>query len=325
MPLAVTKKIVRILFATVGTTALFFAAWKYISIDLLNESLHNLQWRPFCLSFLAYTAVIAVRAIRFILLGANLSFLEAFSVAAIHNAMLRIMPFRSGELAYGFILKRLGKGEFGQGVAAMLMLRLLDFGMISGLTAILAGTYLSSSIGIGQILLVLFFGLSAVFLFFATAPVSRILTQQFLSKRETRNPSLWIWGVRAIRDVLNLSLKTRIMLSVTTAAVWGLVLIWFYYLMLGLGLSLSVSKSFSAGILGVLGSILPLSLVGSFGPFEGGIALGFVAIGLPAHAAATVSVLLSMFTFIHNWILALPGWGWVMIQTYQTASFKNKI
>ena len=310
-----TKKIVRVLFAVVGTAALLVAAWKYVSMEVIKASLEKLSFTYLVLALLAYTTVTAARASRFIILQPKLSFLDAFSAAAVHNALLRIMPLRSGELAYGIMLKRMGKGGFGQGVATVLVLRLLDFGMIAGLTAVLAGTYVSSSSYIGQTLLVAFFVLSAAFLFVAAGPVGRALDVHILSERQDGNPPLWVRGVEAIRDVLTLSLGRRIILALSTALLWGVVLFWFFFLMLGVGMDIPLSDAISAGMLGVVGSMLPLSLVGSFGPLEGGFALGFCAVGFEPGYAATVSVLISTFTFIHNWMVAFPGWGWVLYKS----------
>lgn len=309
-----TKQIVRVSIAVAGTLALLLAAWKYISIDVLKASLDNLNVPHLLLALVSYAAVTATRGFRYIILEPKLSFLDAFSAAAVHSAVLRVMPLRSGELAYGIMLKRMGKGGFGQGLAAVLVLRLLDFGMIAGLTAVLAGTYISSSSRIGQTLLVVFFILSAAFLFLAADPIGRALDRHILSKRQDTSP-LWIRGIQAIRDMLGLSLKRRIVLSLATAVLWGLVLFWFYFLMLGVGMKISLPSGFSAGILGVVGSILPLSLVGSFGPLEGGFALGFCAVGFETNYAATVSVIISMFSFTNNWIIAFPGWGWVLYRS----------
>jgi uncharacterized protein (TIRG00374 family) len=223
------------------------------------------------------------------------------------------MPLRSGELAYGIMLKRMGRGGFGQGVAAVLVLRLLDFGMVAGLTAVLAGTYISSSSRIGTTLLAIFFGLAFVFLFLVAEPVGRAL-ERIITSKSAASGKLWLRGVRAIADVLKLSLKKRTLLVVATALLWMLVLAWFYLLMRGAGMDIGLTDGLSAGILGVIGSMLPLSLVGSFGPLEGGFALGFSAVGHPPEVAATVSVVISTFSFLSNWIVALPGWFWVLMR-----------
>ncbi|MCP4599786.1 MAG: flippase-like domain-containing protein [Proteobacteria bacterium] len=309
---SIYSKIFRVFFAVGGTFVILILAWRYLSIEVLLDSFQDFHFVPLLVAFLMYFVVAAVRASRFVLVDANIFFSDAFCMAAVHNALLRVMPFRSGELAYGIMLKRMGKGEFGQGVATVLMLRLLDFTVIMAMAASSVSSYFSSSNDnwFALIIVLSFFAMGTFF--FASTPLARVVNRHVSAHVSKGNTSFWIKTLQAIESVLELSLRQRIFLIASTAILWFSVLMWFYFLMIGIGMSIDYQSALSSGMLGIVGSILPLSIIGSFGPMEGGFAVGFCAIGYDPYFATTQSVIISTFTFIHNWALAIPGWFWVL-------------
>ncbi len=308
-------KSIKYLFAVGGTVGILFLAWKFLSLEILLDSLSRLSAVPIIASFVAYLIVNTLRGFRFILLGANINAIDAFSMSAVHTALLRVMPLRSGELAYGVMLKRMGKGGFGHGVATILVLRLIDFSMIIIMSAITVSTYLEWSEKAQKLIItILSIGLVG-FLFFASKPIVRLANRFISGQKQTEKKPLLVRAVSSVTTVLNMSLKRRILLLLSTAVLWSMVLVWFYFLMLGTGMKIGGADAFTAGMLGVVGSMLPLSLIGSFGPLEGGFALGFCAVGFDAPVAASHSVIISTITFVQGWILALPAWFWVVARS----------
>lgn len=313
------SKIVRIVSAVGGTAGILFLAWKYLSFELLFDSLRNLNVGLLLGALLLYAVISCLRGFRFVLISEGLSFGDAFSMATVHNALLRVMPFRSGELAYGIMLKQMGKGGFGRGMASLLVLRLLDLAFITVIAAVSVGSYFASSRFLWSSLLIGFFVLAMSFLFFASAPLARSADKLVNARAHGEKMPLWARALKALAAVLRLSLRRRILLSLSTLLLWGVMLSWFYLLMLGAGMSIGIADGFSAGVLGVIGSLLPLSVVGNFGPQESGFALGFCSVGYTPEVAAAHSVVVSALSFVQNWILAVPGWFWVL-----SKSRKNK-
>jgi uncharacterized protein (TIRG00374 family) len=298
-----------------GTVGILFLAWRYLSIDVLVSSLNNLVPMPIFISMAIYIAINLLRGLRFILLGSDISVADAFSMASVHTALLRVLPLRSGELSLGVMLKRTGQGGFGQGVATILVLRIVDFALIMIMAAASVGTYLKLS-GKTQIAVIILLALLLIgFLFFLSTPIARSANRFITTRSEKSQTSLWVRSIKAVAAVLELSFQRRILLLLVTIALWFLIIVWFYLLVIGTGLSVSKPEGFSVGMLGILGSMLPLSLIGSFGPLEGGIALGLCAVGFAPEIAASHSVIISSITFVQNWILALPGWFWVFFRS----------
>ncbi len=195
---------------------------------------------------------------------------------------------------------------------AVLILRLIDFALVMILAAVSLSTYLKWSAGIRSAMIV---GLSAalvIFVFFVSTPIAKALDRFIASRGETSRSALWVRALGALAAILKLSFQKRLLLLLSSLFLWGLILIWFYLLMSGMGTIISVSDGFSVSMLGIVGSMLPLSLIGSFGPMEGGFAVGFAAVGFSPDIAASFSVILSTFTFIQSWILAIPAGVWVM-------------
>ena len=312
-------KTVRIIVAVAGTLALLVLGGRYLSLDVLKDSVHNLRILPILGAIGVYTTVTAVRAGRFVLAGADITFGDAFSVAAVHAALLRVMPFRSGELAYAIMLKKMGKGELGQGIATVAMLRLLDLAVVMVMAASSVSAYFAGNPRTVQLVILLISFAAMGIFFFASTSMANFLDRVVRPAKEREKVPFWAKAVGAVSATLRLTLKRRILLIASTAFLWFLMLTWFYLLMRGVGVTIDYQSGLSAGMLGIVGSILPLSVVGSFGPMEGGFALGFVALGFTAEVAATRAVLLSSFSLINNWLIAIPGWIW-----YLTKSVKNK-
>lgn len=296
----------RIALAILFSGGLVYFFSRHLSGALLKSILLGLKTTPALLSLGIYVVLTAIRAWRFRLAGSAAGGCVLFRIAAIHAALLRIMPLRSGELAYGFMLRRTHSGGMAEGIATIVVLRLLDvivilplvaFALLQ-LTALAPPTWLPIGLA-GAFLL-------AVTFYFALGALGRSLVERFFAP--TRSASKGVGGklASAITQVTDLSLSRRLSLLGVTAFLWAMVLVWFHFSLLAIGAVFSWEDGIRVGILGVTGSIVPLSLVGSFGPMESGFALGLSACGQSARLAAANAVIVSGLTFLANWVVALP-------------------
>ncbi|MDD5309523.1 MAG: lysylphosphatidylglycerol synthase domain-containing protein [Deltaproteobacteria bacterium] len=298
-------RVVRIAVAAAFTAAIVALAASTLSVESLSKAFSSVTLVPALLALGAYVAVNTVRACRFLLSGARVPFRVLFCIAAVHSALLRVMPLRSGELAYGILLKRTGGGGFGAGVATILMIRILDFATILPVgAAILALGLVRASSGLA-IAAVVVAGVGLGALFFLLGPVSRAVAR-FMS---ARSPDGFLARTAStLAETYGLPLGRRVALMAITLGLWALILGWFFLSLYACGIRLGAVHGLVVGVLGVLGSTLPVSLVGTFGPMEGGIALGLAAVGHTPDAAAATALVTSVLTFLANWVLALPAW-----------------
>jgi uncharacterized protein (TIRG00374 family) len=309
------SKTLRLFFAIGGTAGIFFLAWKYLSWQVFMDSFGKLHPAPLAISAALYIAITAVRAVRFLLVGADITFGDAFAMASVHNALLRVMPFRSGEIAYAVMLKRMGKGGLGEGVATVFLLRLLDLAVVIVVGAASVGSYFVSMKNLWTVALIGLFVSALFFVFFAADSIIRFADGIVSPRLGDKKRALWSRAIQAVKDTLKLSFRRRVLLLSSTLLLWLMILAWFYFLMRGTGMSIGLFDGLSAGMLGVVGSMLPLSIIGSFGPLEGGLAIGFCAVGYGAALAANQSIVISTLTFVQNWTIAIPGWFWVLARS----------
>ncbi len=301
-------KTVRIAASAVFTAIIVALVFRYLSMETLLKALSRLDiWLAF-FAVNVYLAVTAVRAFRFVVAGARLPFATMFKIAAVHAALLRVMPLRSGELAYGLMLKRHGGGGFTEGIAAILMLRVLDLATILPLATAIAVAWISGSDGGWSTLGLLAACVALLIFFFSLGPLSRKLATKIAQGSE----SGWLGKVgrtvQTLAEAYSMPFSKRLALLGITVLMWGLVLLWFHLTLLSIGAVGGMEEGLTVSVLGVTGSILPVSLVGSFGPMEGGFALGLAAIGHGHDVAAAESIVASAVTFATNWIVALPAW-----------------
>ena len=305
-------KILKLIFAIGGTAVILFLAFKYLSADILLSSLQNLRPIPLLASLGAYVGITAMRAARFTILGRQLGYSNAFAIASVHAALLRVMPLRSGELAYGIMLRRMGRGGFGEGMAAIAVLRLLDLAVLLVIAAVGISVRFSMLEKYHTTLIVGIAAALAVSLFFALTPIVRAVEPRFGTPPENGKLPMRFRLLAAVKSATQISLRRRAALLICTGVTWLLMPLWFYTLMLSGGMSIGVLDGFASTVFGLIGSILPLSLIGSFGPMEGGFAFGLTAVGFSPEAAASHAVIISTLALVDNWLVAIPGWFWVL-------------
>ena len=305
-------RILKLVFAFGGTAVILLLAFKYLSADILLSSLQNLRPIPLSAALGAYVGITAMRAARFTILGRQLGYSNAFAVASVHAALLRVMPLRSGELAYGIMIRRMGRGGFGEGMAAIAVLRLLDLAVLLVIAAVGVGVRFSALEQYHTTVIVGVAAAAAVSLFFALTPIVRALKPRFGTPPEAGKPPIRFRLLAAMQSATQISLKRRAALLMCTFAIWLLMPLWFYLLMLSSGMTIGVLDGFASTVFGLIGSILPLSLIGSFGPMEGGFAFGLTAVGFSPEAAASHAVIISTLALVDNWLVAIPGWFWIL-------------
>ena len=117
--------------ALVITALLLWALWRHAAGLEMGRFLAQLDWQWALGAVIPYTLVYLARALRFWILTDGARYGEWLAITALHGFFLRIMPFRTGELAYAMLVRRSGLAELGQAVVWLLLLRLLDAGVVS--------------------------------------------------------------------------------------------------------------------------------------------------------------------------------------------------
>jgi hypothetical protein len=302
------RRLLRILAGAVFTAIVLAFVFSAVTASNLKDVLSRLDISFALLALLSYIGVTALRGWRYVAAGAAVPFHVAFQVASLHSALLRVMPLRSGEFAYGILMRQAGGSNFVAGMASIFLLRILDLAVVLPLAAVVVAVNLSdqiSGIGIGMIAAA---GFLLSLLFFLIEPILRRIRGRFGDVPPSGVRSKIVKIFDALLEAYHLPLKRRILLVGITALMWGALLVWCHFAFQAIDAVAVFEESIVASVLGIIGSILPLSLLGSFGPMEGGFALGLSIIGQDQGIALANALIASSLTLACSFAVALPCW-----------------
>lgn len=264
-----------------------------------------------------YLVLYVVRAERFILLAPGTPFSVMFCITAIHNFMLRVLPMRTGELSYAFLVRRAGTSGLGESLLGLFLLRLLDATAVVlifvAALAIDRTTYrddsqlallIAGGVAVVGMLTVLFFRqlLALGFVIFAgTLKLLGLTRYQRVSSVVEKLGTL-------IRSYTRLTLRLILAQAALTLVVWMFNFVIVFAIMRGFSVKVSFVQAVLGGTGATVTGFLPVGGVGSFGALEAGWAVGFVLVGLAKPLAVATGFGFSLVTFAGAAVLALASW-----------------
>lgn len=107
---------------------------------------------------------------------------------------------------------------------------------------------------------------------------------------------------------MNLSLWRRFQLGFWSFYCWGAYFLTFHLILRTFGVDLAFLRTVLGSSAAIVGSVIPISGLGTFGALEGGWTAGFVAFGLEPATAASTAILMSGLTLSFAVLLAAIGW-----------------
>jgi hypothetical protein len=246
-----------------------FTPWR-----LLAERVATVPWPGWVAATLGMSATYALRAgrlhaeWRWKLRTLGLGYRECLQITLLHNAAINILPMRSGEASYAFLLHRRWGVGLGDATASLLWLRLQDM-MVLGVLgiAILVPAPLPWRLG---------FAVAAIAAAATLLPalVRRVHVRARWSRAST--------SARRVRKAWHLVAKVAAAFRAARggAAAWGFAIA-NWVLKLGIVGTLLISLadlSPGAGFCGALGGelagVIPLQAPAGVGTYEAGVALG---------------------------------------------------
>jgi uncharacterized membrane protein YbhN (UPF0104 family) len=261
-----------------------FTPWK-----LLAERVATVPWPGWVGATLGMSATYALRAGRlraewlWKLRTLGLGYRECLQITLLHNAAINILPMRSGEASYSFLLHRRWGVSLGDATASLLWLRLQDM-MVLGVLgiAILVPAPLPWRIG---------FAIAAIVAAALLLPV--LVRRAHVRARWARALA---HGAASTRRVKVWSLVAKVAAAFRAARgglpAWGFAIAnWMLKLsIVGMLLTSLANIPAGAGFCGALGGelagVLPLQAPAGVGTYEAGVALGTQARHAKIAAAA---------------------------------------
>jgi glycosyltransferase 2 family protein len=254
---------------------------------------------PLCLlaGFGLYTGTYFFRAWRFhILLNKEVSIKDLFHIEGVHNMMNYLLPARTGELSYVYLLKTEQNKTTGESLASLIIARIFDFIIISILFFLLflcinnLPPAISTAVVMGILILflmvsflfgLLFYGNTflkiqknlAHFLNFKNIPAG-----DYISKKSEEIFYCFETFKTGKRDM-------HISVILLSIGIWVMSYSVFYLIAISMHIPSDPIQILFAVSFAVFSTVLPIQGIGGFGTMEGGWALGFISVGLTKEVA----------------------------------------
>lgn len=263
-----------------------------------------------------YGSLVVLRSLRYRVIAPDVPMRTLLTVHAVHALLLRLMPLKTGELGFAWLMARSNAGGFSRNLLGLVMLRVLDLTTVLSLFTLGLVLFGSASFARGQLSLA---PLIAAAVVAALAPLylrgllraaARLLDLVLaLTRLERVEPVAR--AQRSVRESIAWSdaLPRRALVVATglTTVQWLVNYVLFFVLLEAMAVDVTVAQAVLGGSGSVLGSLLPVAGVGTFGPLEAGWAVGFVATGMDAETAIASGFGFSVISLGYSAIAGLIG------------------
>lgn len=289
-----------------------YVDWKHVAA--LSRQAH---WWVLASILPLYLVLYVVRTERFVLLAPRTPFSVMFCISAIHNFMLRVLPMRTGELSYAFLVRRAGTSGLGESLLGLFLLRVLDAtAVVLIFAATLAldrstyhgdptlGLLIASGVAVLGALCTVFFRQLLLFGFWLLASTLRGVG---LTRNARVAAAVEQLG-ELIRSYARLTLRTILAQGGLTLVVWLMNFVIVFIIMRGFSIPVSFAQAVLGGTGATVTGFLPVGGIGSFGALEAGWALGFALVGLSPSLAVASGFGFSLVTFAGAAVIALGSW-----------------
>ncbi len=271
------------------------------------------------IGFLLYVFTYVLRAIRFrILLNHAIPFFRLFPIVCVHNMANSVLPAKSGELSYVYLVKKFGNIQTGEGIATLLVARIFDLICIIPLF-ILSFFLLEKYSGGNQYMaplfavVLVFLVILIVSLFRYGKPIFGRLHQRFQNS-SLQDVSVLDFLFRKGSDMIEAleGIKSRKgfffgKLSVVSLSIWISIFLLNYVLILAMGIEMGFLEVMFASSFGICATMLPIQGILGLGTFETGWTIGFMAVGLSYDLAVSTGFGYHIIVILYFSILGLFG------------------
>ena len=305
--------------AVVITAVLLAILLSQIQIADIIVTLASIDPLYLVAGFILYTCSYYFRALRFhILLNKEVRLRDLFNIVCVHNMVNNILPARTGELSYIYLLKKLHNKKTGEGIATLFVARVFDFISISLLFLVSAFMMheLPKMIIKSVWVIALFLGLIAIFLiallFFGKSFLNLVKTffERFNWDKKHFADYLLRKGEETVESFEKIKISGKIIiiaLILNSFGIWLFLYSLNYILVRAMDINLSYFEVVFASTFAVFTTILPIQGIGGFGTLESGWTVGFIAVGVTKEVA--ISSGFGFHIILWLYFVILGCWG----------------
>ena len=302
------------------TLALFRFLFEFVDFEDLGALFINLRWAPWLLGWVLWMGVYGARTVRFRLLAPRTSPGTMFWITSVHTLLLRLLPFRTGELSYGVLVKRAGTAGLGESLLGLLLLRVMDATAVvivfSVTLVIWGGSYVGDrhvgfAMAAGTGILGLLVILAMPRLLLAAVSAARSLAATLRLDGLQPVARALKGGANAVSAFARIDRSTLACLGLVSLVQWLLTYGAFYAILTAFSTPVGPAQTVLAATASVVAGFLPVGGIGTFGTLEAGWAIGFVLVGLDEATAVATGFGLSISTLGYSVLPGLLGW-WML-------------
>ena len=275
------QRVTKIGLPTILAAVLAYFLLKEIDIQEIPRTLSRLSIKALAIGFGCYCLLVFAKALRFrALLNLESGVHQVFPILAMHTFWGNILPMRTGDVSYVYLMQRRQQVDATQGVASLLVASLIDLALLMGLvvaTAWLLRDALRDTFS-GTVLylipLLMGGGLVAVVIFVYAAPQACMRFTEMcagpLLALEKRAVSWTVNKILAVLRELTTFRSHRRFLEVWIYSVLCLLIRFGFqcYLVTEMGVDIPMTEVLFALAFTNVFNLLPIQTVGNFGTTE---------------------------------------------------------
>jgi len=302
----------RYVLPTVTGLLFLYLLWRSVDVGESLRTFSGVRVGTACTAAGIYIVQYFFLAVRWRLLNqGRVGIGSCYAITAVHNMTNNVLPFRTGELAYPYLLKRHFNIGLGDSTATLFYARIFD------LVAMMI-FFVGSLAFVGKDVLETVAALKDEILRFALLVVlvggillgMYALLDRWANNQDTGEHESLRGRIRgAFRslteglqrvEIVSISVK----MFISSMAIFLARYAFFMYALRAFGIDLVFGEAVAASTLAILGAIFPLQGVGGYGTVETGWVLGLVLIGVDSSTALMAGFGVHTFRLVLSILLA---------------------
>ncbi len=314
------QQVTKIGLPTVLAFVIAYLLLKQIDLQQIPKTLGQLSIHALLIGFACYCLLVLAKALRFqALLNLESRAHQIFPILALHTFWSNILPMRTGDISYVYLMQRRQKVAATQGIASLVVASLIDLVLLMGLVIATAGllrTELSETLS-GRVLYLLPLlvggGLIAIMAFVYIAPKTCLRFAKRcmhpLMLLEIR-PSTWVANkaLAVLRHLLAFRSNRRFV-EVWTYSLLCLGIRFGFqcYLVIEMGVNIPMAKVLFALAFTNVFNLLPVQTIGNFGTTEFPFVWLLHHFGIPVNVATITGFSLHILILLYCLPLGVYG------------------
>ena len=313
------SQVFRFVIALLVAICVSFVLLRQIEIGRIPETIRRMPPSTLLIGFVLYCILILAKTIRFRqLLAIDRSILKLLPIFALHTFWGNILPFRSGDLSYIFLMKSREQVMETKSLASLMLASIIDLTLLIGLmimTSLLLKSDLAGFSYFGLLVVPILFGLGLLSVIgsalFARKALTRLIeTVKNWFQGSNFRPIQWIVEkiLAVMQELLSTGLDRHFLLTWVYSIVNVVIRFGFQiYLIVEMGVKVPVINLIFALVFTNIFNLLPIQSIGNFGTIEAPFSWALIHFGTTKEVAFVTAFSLHIIILIYCLPVGLYG------------------